>query len=956
MLINARTSSVLFFLLYSIEVRRDLNQGKSVQSEMGNARAWYVFVAVMVIIFRVCYAQNLTDAASFINALESQVKEISQNAVTNFRSSCELLASCQGNCSRHACTPVAADEGYECKHVALNSDCYGMNGSLGCQDLRVSVTKSFIRLPTGPNNLTNEANTTICSQRMLDATFINISSPNNALNLTSWVYFGSVEGVQRNFPGRDLQSDNCTFELRKRPWYIGATSVKKDVIVLLDTGISMGGQLPGDLLVTAPISKLSASISIVTELLDTLAYGDRVTVVTFTSSGAQFVLPPMTITGNATAVQLLKTALQNNVSSDSTQGDANLTSAFVLANKTFVGTSVLKVILTITDGQIMPVASGDTTSTNDVFNSIRLLNTLVQIFSFDRPLDDLGARLQTIACDCFGTYERITTVQDPLWTLRSYFGILARTRLTATNNTPSWTGPYQDSGSLGQIITVIFPAFADNYTLIGVAGIDVILQELGSITQSDFTTTLQSHGSTENIPDLVPPQLPCSFALSTANQCQNVTAPPNVLCPHTDTSGLTFLQRICNCSGVCLASEAANGRSSLTPGEIGGIGVGVSISAILVLAVLVFLFHRKRRTQSETRTTFSFTEKPSLDSLMKFKSGSASISLLKSPGKSLREYSLKWGSQARQSLTEYTQAELAAATDNWSSDAELGRGAHGLVFKGTLSDGTVVAIKKPTIDVTQDAWDTFATELELLSKLNHKRLVRLLGYCKEEIILVYEFMQNGTLADWLHSPKAGTVLGWESRLKIAMGAAKGLEYLHEYAMPKTYHGDVKPANILLNNDWEAQIADFGLSIWSKDDKNQDYLMASRVGGTFGYLDPEFVSSGQVTFASDVYSFGIVLLELMTGRPVVVEFENIKDWVAKFEDDDALEDVLDKSLEAPEYHVDVLVEVARIALRCTERKKQGRPKMKEVASSLDRAWNFWVRAQECLPEEPAIQPR
>ena len=222
---------------------------------------------------------------------------------------------------------------------------------------------------------------------------------------------------------------------------------------------------------------------------------------------------------------------------------------------------------------------------------------------------------------------------------------------------------------------------------------------------------------------------------------------------------------------------------------------------------------------------------------------------------------------------------------------------------------------------------------------------------------MYEFMENGTLADWLHSPNAETVLRWESRLKIAMGAAKGLEYLHEYAVPKTYHGDVKPANILLDHEWEAHVSDFGLSIWSKDDKNQDYLMASRVGGTFGYLDPEFVSSGQVTFASDVYSFGIVLLELMTGRPVVVQFENIKDWAAKFEDDDALEDVLDKSLQTPDQnHVDVLVDVVRIALRCTERRKQDRPKMKEVASMLDQSWNYWMRAQECIPEEPAIEPR
>ncbi|KAG0568493.1 hypothetical protein KC19_6G023200 [Ceratodon purpureus] len=921
---------------------------------MGNARAWYVFVAVVVIVFRVCYAQNLAEAANYINNLESQVKEVSQNAVANFMNSCELLASCQGNCSRHACTPVQADEGYECKHVALNTNCHSTDGSVGCQNLRVSMTKSFIRLPTGPNNLTNEANTTICSQRMLDATFKSISSPQNALNLTSWVYFGSVEGVQRNFPGRDLPSDNCTFELRKRPWYIGATSVKKDVIVLLDTGNSMGDKLPSDLLVTAAISKLSASFSIVTELLDTLAYGDRVTVITFTSFGAQTVLPPMTITGNATAVQSLKTALQSNISFDNTQGDSNLTSAFVLANQTFVGTNALKVILTITDGQIMPVTSGTTSNTKTVFDSIRSFNTLVQIFSFDRPPADTGARLQTIACDCFGTYERITTVKNPLWTLRSYFGILARIRLEY-NNTPSWTSPYQDSGSLGQIITVIFPAFADNYTLIGVAGIDVLLDELGSITQSDFTTILITHGKTDSIPGLVPPRLPCNFALSTANQCPSVTAPANVLCPNTDTSGLTFTQRVCDCPGVCLAS-VINRRSSLTPGQIGGIGVGVSVSALLVLA-LIFLCYRKGRLENEKRTAFAFAEKPSSDSLMsKFKPGSAPLSSWKTPGRSLRANSLGWGSQARQSLTEYTQAELAAATGDWSSDAELGRGAHGLVFKGTLSNGTVVAIKKPTRDVTQDAWDTFATELELLSKLNHKRLVRLLGYCKEEIILVYEFMENGTLADWLHSPNTHAVLGWESRLKIAMGAAKGLEYLHEYAMPKTYHGDVKPANILLDHEWEAHVSDFGLSIWSKDDKNQDYLMASRVGGTFGYLDPEFVSSGQVTFASDVYSFGIVLLELMTGRPVVVEFENIKDWAGKYEDDDALEDVLDKSLEAPEYHVDVLVEIVRIALRCTERKKQDRPKMKEVASSLDQAWNFWVRAQECIPEEPAIEPR
>lgn len=217
-------------------------------------------------------------------------------------------------------------------------------------------------------------------------------------------------------------------------------------------------------------------------------------------------------------------------------------------------------------------------------------------------------------------------------------------------------------------------------------------------------------------------------------------------------------------------------------------------------------------------------------------------------------------------------------------------------------------------------------------------------------------------------------LGWEARLKIAMGAAKGLEYLHEYAMPKIYHGDVKPANILLDAEMESHVSDFGLSLWNRDESKNasSYLMASRMGGTFGYLDPEFVSSGQVTFASDVYSFGIVLLELMSGRPVVVDFQNIRDWAAKLQEEGDLEAVLDPSLgvttaaAVQDAHSlsgttnkgdnGDLLEVVRIALRCVERKKQDRPKMKEVASSLDHAWTLWLRrSRESSIPEDATEP-
>lgn len=148
---------------------------------------------------------------------------------------------------------------------------------------------------------------------------------------------------------------------------------------------------------------------------------------------------------------------------------------------------------------------------------------------------------------------------------------------------------------------------------------------------------------------------------------------------------------------------------------------------------------------------------------------------MKSRGRSLRANSGGWGSQASRALIEYTQEELSAATDNWSTSAELGRGAHGLVYKGIFADGTVAAIKKPTRGDLADTcegghvWDTFATELELLSKLNHKRLVRLLGYCMDEIILVYEFMENGTLADWLHgsSPTLTGEVGTHSSLFVS---------------------------------------------------------------------------------------------------------------------------------------------------------------------------------------------
>ena len=170
----------------------------------------------------------------------------------------------------------------------------------------------------------------------------------------------------------------------------------------------------------------------------------------------------------------------------------------------------MQVILTFTDGQVTPV-NLNASSTGNVFDSIRTQMALVQFYSFDRSPVEMNA-LSAVACYCSGTYERILiSVSNPLWTLRSYFGILARLRLKATNEKPVWTAPYADNGNLGQVITVAYPAFdLDNYTLIGVAGIDVLIDELGSNALAEFSSALTARGNTEPVTSVVSASLPCN--------------------------------------------------------------------------------------------------------------------------------------------------------------------------------------------------------------------------------------------------------------------------------------------------------------------------------------------------------------------------------------------------------------------------------------------------------------
>ncbi|MED6204346.1 Proline-rich receptor-like protein kinase perk5 [Stylosanthes scabra] len=227
----------------------------------------------------------------------------------------------------------------------------------------------------------------------------------------------------------------------------------------------------------------------------------------------------------------------------------------------------------------------------------------------------------------------------------------------------------------------------------------------------------------------------------------------------------------------------------------------------------------------------------------------------------------------------FTLEELSVATGGFSQENLLGQGGFGFVHKGVLPNGKEVAVK--SLKATDAQGDReFQAEVETISRVHHRHLVSLVGYSLSEQrkILVYEFVPNKTLESHLHG-KGRPVMDWPTRLKIATGAAKGLAYLHEDCHPRIIHRDIKTANILLENNFDAKVADFGLAKFTQDTNTH---VSTRVMGTFGYLAPEYASSGKLTEKSDVFSFGVMLLELITGRPPLdhtgdYEEDSLVDW-------------------------------------------------------------------------------
>ncbi|KAL4332670.1 hypothetical protein GQ457_07G035270 [Hibiscus cannabinus] len=318
-----------------------------------------------------------------------------------------------------------------------------------------------------------------------------------------------------------------------------------------------------------------------------------------------------------------------------------------------------------------------------------------------------------------------------------------------------------------------------------------------------------------------------------------------------------------------------------------------------------------------------------------------------------RERNGSSSSKRAEKTKHFSLSELANATNNFSMENRIGAGSFGVVYKGKLPDGREVAIKRgetsAKVKKFQEKETAFESELALLSRLHHKHLVGLVGFCQEndERLLVYDYMANGSLYDHLHnkgnSEKSDSVLNsWKMRIKISLDAARGIEYLHNYAVPPIIHRDIKSSNILLDTIWTARVSDFGLSLMGPE-YDQEF-MTTRAVGTVGYIDPEYCVVNVLTAKSDVYGFGVVLLELLTGKKAV--FRNEEDGtgptgvveyaIPRLLTGD-LRTVVDPRVGVPEIHEAEAVELmAYTAMQCVNLEGKERPNMIDIVANLEKS--------------------
>ncbi|KAL5170662.1 Cysteine-rich receptor-like protein kinase 2 [Glycine soja] len=345
----------------------------------------------------------------------------------------------------------------------------------------------------------------------------------------------------------------------------------------------------------------------------------------------------------------------------------------------------------------------------------------------------------------------------------------------------------------------------------------------------------------------------------------------------------------------------------------GGVGsnkkwviIGCGFGGALLVVILISLFPWNRRSQSPKRT----------------------------PRRSIM------GATDLNGPTKYRYSDLKAATKNFNEKNKLGEGGFGAVYKGTMKNGKVVAVKKLISGDFNKVDDEFESEVTLISNVHHRNLVRLLGCCSEgqERILVYQYMANTSLDKFLFGKRKGS-LNWKQRYDIILGTARGLTYLHEEFHVSIIHRDIKSGNILLDEQLQPKISDFGLAKLLPEDQSH---VRTRVAGTLGYTAPEYVLHGQLSEKADTYSYGIVALEIISGQKStdvkVVDDDGDEEYLLrrawKLYERGMLLELVDKSLDPNNYDAEEVKKVIAIALLCTQASAAMRPAMSEVVVLLN----------------------